>query len=100
MSSKTAPEPPAARWSLAARLTAWYAGSAFLLVAAVTGFLYWVLISTMDREDNEFLADKVHLLRDLLRDRPDDIKTLRRQAAEESAAYKYTQLHVRIVDEK
>ena len=40
MSSKSVPEPgpPARRpWSLAARLTAWYAGSAFTLVLVATG---------------------------------------------------------------
>ncbi len=41
MSSKIAPDPSRRPWSLAARLTAWYAGSAFALVLVATGFLYW-----------------------------------------------------------
>jgi hypothetical protein len=69
MSSKTVPE-PAARpaWSLAARLAVWYAGSAFLLVLLATGYWYWVLVANLDREDDELLADKVRVVRKLLRD--------------------------------
>src|SRR4029077_5914686 len=65
MSSKTGPDAPRA-WSLAARLTAWYAGSAFLLVLSATGFLYWALAYNLDREDDEFLAAKVRAVRSLL----------------------------------
>jgi two-component system heavy metal sensor histidine kinase CusS len=103
MSSKDAvevvPAKPARRpWSLAARLTAWYAGSAFLLILGATGFLYWVLGTNLDREDDQFLADKVHLLRKLLRERPDDIKSIEREAEEEWAARQYAQVFVRILD--
>jgi two-component system heavy metal sensor histidine kinase CusS len=87
-------------WSLAARLTAWYAASTFLLIVGVTAFLYWVLISNLDREDNEFLADKIHVLRKLLHDRPDGISSLTRKAAEEQAAQRYTQVFIRIVDDR
>jgi len=45
--------------SLAARLTLWYTASAFLLIFLVTVFLYWVLNSNLDREDDQYLADKV-----------------------------------------
>src|SRR5438477_7884659 len=65
MSSKTGPDAPRA-WSLAARLTAWYAGSAFLLVLSATGFLYWALALNLDREDDEFLTEKVRAMRTLL----------------------------------
>ena len=60
-------------WSLAARLTAWYAGSAFLLLLGATSFLYWALVANLDREDDQILADKVHLLRGIFRDRPEDM---------------------------
>ncbi|HEV3445710.1 MAG TPA: heavy metal sensor histidine kinase [Gemmataceae bacterium] len=103
MSSKdaveNAPAKPVRRpWSLAARLTAWYAGSAFLLILGATGFLYWVLSTNLDREDDQFLADKVHLLRKLLRERPDGIKSIEREAEEEWAARQYAQVFVRILD--
>src|SRR5438309_918761 len=103
MSSKDAIEVPLAKparrpWSLAARLTAWYAGTAFLLILGATGFLYWVLGTNLDREDDQFLADKVHLLRKLLRERPDDLKSVEREAEEEWAARQYAQVFVRILD--
>jgi two-component system heavy metal sensor histidine kinase CusS len=50
-------------WSLAARLTAWYAGSAFALVLAVTGSLYWALVASLDRDDDTSLAGTVRALR-------------------------------------
>ena len=102
MSSKTAPEagPPARRpWSLAAHLTAWYAGSAFLLILGATGFLYWALVANLDREDDQFLADKIHILRALLRDRPDDLGGLRQEVVLAPRARQYGQVYVRVLDE-
>src|SRR5260370_38666858 len=98
MSLKNVPK-PTAPWSLAARLTAWYAGSAFLLILAATGFLCWALVSNLDREDDQFLADKVRLLRALLRDRPEDLRALRQEAEWEWAASQYAQFSVRVLDE-
>src|SRR5437868_5832520 len=84
--------------SLAARLTAWYGISAFVLIAGATGFLYWALLSSLDREDDEFLADKVHILRALLRDRPHDARMLQEEVEWEPAARQYGQVYVRILD--
>jgi hypothetical protein len=39
--------------SLALRLSAWYAGSAFLLLLAGTSFLYWELVQSFDTEDDQ-----------------------------------------------
>jgi two-component system heavy metal sensor histidine kinase CusS len=47
-----------------------------------TVFLYWVLASNLAREGHQFLADKIHVLRGILRDRPAD-----RDALEEEAQY-------------
>jgi two-component system heavy metal sensor histidine kinase CusS len=99
MSSMTAPEsrvePPRGRWSLAARLTAWYAGSAFLLILAATGFLYWALATNLDREDDEFLEEKVRLLRKLLGDRPDDV-ALRHEVGVDHPGLKAPATYIRI----
>jgi two-component system heavy metal sensor histidine kinase CusS len=103
MSWKSAPEPPLRAnrpWSLAARLTAWYAASAFTLVLVSTGLLYWGLVTKMNREDDEELADKVRVLRAVLRDRPDDLTALRQQAEWGWAARQYGQVHVRILDDR
>src|SRR5205823_2033142 len=101
MSSAKAPEPvppAAASWSLAARLTAWYAGTAFLLVLLATGFLYWVLASNLDREDDELLADKAEVVRLVLAERPDGARALRDDLERERAANPRTRFLVRVLD--
>src|SRR5262245_6447984 len=65
MSSKTAPDPPRP-WSLAARLTLWYAASSFVLLAASAGFMYGALVYRLESEADEFMAEKVDLVRRLL----------------------------------
>jgi two-component system heavy metal sensor histidine kinase CusS len=103
MSSKNAPDaavPLRRPWSLAGRLTAWYAGSSFAVVAVATGLLYWGLVANLDSEDDEELADKVRILRGVLRDRPDDLTGLRQQAEWGWAARQYAQVHVRVLDDQ
>jgi two-component system heavy metal sensor histidine kinase CusS len=106
MSSKNAPDPAAAptarraaraSWSLAARLTAWYAGSSFLLVLAATGLLYWGLVRDVDLEDDQTLGDKVRVLRVVLRKWPDDAKAVR-QEVEGAWEARRTQVYARVAD--
>lgn len=105
MSSKSDPDPapaatPRARrtWSLAARLTVWYAGSACLVVLAVAGCLYWALVTNLDWEDNNALAEKVQALRRVLRQRPGEAAAVHREAAWAWAASEYAQVYMRILD--
>src|SRR5207248_11619601 len=70
-------------WSLAARLTAWYAGTAFLLVALAVGAMDFALARQLDREQDELLADKARVLALLLRARPDDLQELRQELERE-----------------
>jgi two-component system heavy metal sensor histidine kinase CusS len=106
MSSKTGPDLPSARpagapprrpWSLAARLTAWYAGSAFLLVLGATLFLYWALTSNLDREDDESLADQARLQAAAWRDRPGD-SAARHETDPTATGRQYAPLLVRVLD--
>jgi two-component system heavy metal sensor histidine kinase CusS len=85
---------------LATRLTVWYAGSAFLLILAASGFLYWALRANLDREDDELLADKIQVFRVLLRDRPDDAAALAQEVEWESTSRQYGKVYVRILDER
>lgn len=74
MSSNSAAEPlarVAARprpttLSIALRMTAWYALSAFALIFVATGLLYWVLVDSMYHEDLRDLADNLNNARLLL----------------------------------
>lgn len=88
------------RWSLANRLTAWYTLTSLLLIFATAALLYWALTVNMSRDDDLFLADKVHVLRAILRDRPGDSSALKEEVELESAARRYEQFFVRLLDER
>jgi len=47
------------QWSLAARLSLWLSSFSILVVGSVTAFSYFVLVSSFEREDEEFLRDKI-----------------------------------------
>jgi two-component system heavy metal sensor histidine kinase CusS len=87
-------------WSIASRLTLWYATSAFVLVALATGVLYWVLVTNVDREDDQFLVDTVQILRGLMHERPADVAALRQEVEWEGATRRYARLFVRILDDQ
>src|SRR5262245_49048251 len=101
MSSKTGPEPLAAKrekqaWSLALRLTVWYTLSSFALLLAATGFLYWALAHSLDREDDELLADKLREIHTVLREHPGDTTALRRELEAMGAAHESSRVKVRV----
>src|SRR5260370_1793848 len=73
--------PPA---SLALRLSVWYAGSSFLMLLVVTGSLYWMLVRSFDRENDQYLAEKLTILETLLRDRPGRLDTVEWEVEGES----------------
>lgn len=90
----------ASRASLAARLTLWYALSAFLLILAATGYLYWALARNLDREDDGAMLDQIQILRILLRDHPEDSAAIRQEVELESGARQHTQMFIRILGQE
>ena len=86
--------------TLAFRLTAGYALAGVFLVFLATASLYLVLVRELERSTDLFLADKVHVLRTILRERPDDRDALREEVELESAARRYEQFYVRLLDER
>jgi len=87
-------------WSLAARLTTWYTVVSFVFVLLAVGILYWALEASLTHSEDVFLADKVHVLRAILRDRPQALIALRREVELESAARReYAETYVRLLDE-
>src|SRR5438105_3369642 len=70
--------------SLALRLSAWYAGSAFLLLLSGTGFLYWELVQSSNGEDDQYISEKANTLSELLHRR--DFRTLKWEVEGESTA--------------
>lgn len=89
MSSKSGRETPTngrTRRSLALRLTCWYAAMSFAVVLSVAGYSYWALIDNLDREDDQFLADRMQeVTRDLARG-PEHWDELRARLAQTAAA--------------
>jgi two-component system, OmpR family, heavy metal sensor histidine kinase CusS len=86
--------------TLAFRLTASYALAGLFLVFSATASLYFVLVSELEKSTDLFLADKVHVLRTMLKERPDDWDALREEIELESAARRYEQFYIRLLDER
>lgn len=84
--------------SLATRLTIWYSASAFLLLLAATGYLYWALLVNLDQEDDESLMDQQTRIRAILDQSPFDPGALRREVDSVTAADRQLSLHVRVFD--
>src|SRR5271170_7511141 len=98
--SATSSLAPVRRWwgTLAFRLTAGYTISGLLTVFFATAGLYVVLVSELERSTDLFLADKVNVLRTMLRERPNDEDALREEVELESAARRYEQFYIRLLD--
>lgn len=87
------------RRTLAFRLTAAYSIAGLSLVLLATASLYIVLRIELDRSTELFLADKIHVLHTMLHDRPEDEDGLREEIELESAARRYQQFFIRLLDD-
>jgi two-component system, OmpR family, heavy metal sensor histidine kinase CusS len=97
MSSRNA-RSPSARWSIVGRLTALYALLAFGMLLAAAVFLHWTLVAGFRREDGQFLADKVRLLRTILRHDGGSTESLQEEVVWETAALHFAKYYARILD--
>ena len=94
------PGPVSRLWgTLAFRLAAGYTLAGLLLVFLATASLYLVLVSELEKSTDLFLADKVNVLRTMLRERPDDWDALREEVELESAARQYEHFYICLLDE-
>ncbi len=84
--------------TLAFRLTAGYAIAGLLFVFLATASLYAVFLTQIETNTNLFLADKLHVLGTMLRERPDDWDALREEIELESAARRYQHFYIRLLD--
>ena len=87
------------RRTLAFRLSAAYSLAGLMLVILATASLYLVLRAELDRSTELFLADKMHVLGTMLRERPNDEDALHEEIELESAARRYEQFYIRLLDE-
>lgn len=88
------------RRTLAFRLTAAYSTAGLLLAVLATASLYMVLRAELEKSTELFLADKLHVLSTMLRERPNDEDGLREEIELESAARRYQQFYIRLLDER
>ena len=95
----SAPAKRRLRRTLAFRLTAAYSVAGLLLAVLATASLFVMLRAELDRSTELFLADKLHVLRTMLQERPDDEDGLREEIELESAARRYQQFYIRLLDE-
>ena len=85
---------------MAFRLTAGYALAGLILVILATASLYFVLVSELEKSTQLFLGDKLHVLSTMLRERPNDGDALREEVELETAARRYEQFYIRLLDER
>jgi two-component system, OmpR family, heavy metal sensor histidine kinase CusS len=86
--------------TLAFRLTAAYALAGLFLVCLATTSLYLVLRTELDKSTDLFLADKVHVLQTMLRERPENWGALREEIELESEARRYEQFYIQLLDQE
>src|ERR1700761_5616993 len=87
------------RRTLAFRLAVGYSVAGMLLVILSSAGLYLVLLSELDKNTEQFLADKLHVLRTMLHERPDDRDGLEEEVELETAARRYEHFYIRLLDE-
>ena len=99
MSFRNSPNAPARTWSIALRLTAWYVGSSFVILIVATVALYVILVGNLRREQDRFLADKVRVIREMLRQHPEAIADLKEEVEQTWAPRQYAQVYARVLGE-
>jgi two-component system heavy metal sensor histidine kinase CusS len=90
------PKPP----SLAVMLAVWYTASSFLIVAVVTGLLYFGLATNVKRLSEQIMADELDVCRALIQNRPNDAHALREEVEIDSAVRRYQKFYIRVIDDK
>lgn len=90
---------PRRRASLATRLSAWYACTAFLILLTATGFLYFVLVRSFDGENDQYLIEKAKTLQTLLRDHPKQVDTIEWEVEGESLVHPSMRVLSRVISE-
>ncbi len=84
--------------SITARLTIIYILSTAVLLMLTAGFLYWMISTSLEKENIKFLADNVQVLRSILHNHLADPDLLRREVEEEEPSHQYFKFYVRVLD--
>lgn len=84
--------------SIVWQLSLWYTSAAFLLLVFATGFLYFVLKYSFDRENAEYLTEKARTLQTLLQDRSVQDPTVRWEVQGEAVTHPSLRVLSRVLD--
>ncbi len=72
------------RWSLAGKLVTLYVLTASTSLLLACGFLYWTLLSNIDREHMQLLSSELSEIKTILQRRPLNLNSLKHRVGEES----------------
>jgi two-component system heavy metal sensor histidine kinase CusS len=84
--------------TLAFRLAAGYALAGLAFIVLATASLYLVLVRQLDKSTSMFIADKLNVVRTLIRDRPGDWDALREEIELETSARRYQRFYIRLLE--
>ncbi|MHB1529181.1 MAG: heavy metal sensor histidine kinase [Acidiferrobacteraceae bacterium] len=85
-------------WSIAWRLTSLYVLLSAILLVVAALFLYWLLQSNLRHQDNSAVAEEIHVLRVILRQRPDNPTILRQEVRWEGGSSEAPPIYERVLN--
>src|SRR5260221_4459817 len=84
-------------WSIVARLALLYTVLSTVVLCGAGFFLYWTLVQSLHSEEESTLADKIAVLRQILRERPEDRNALEEEIEWESTARRQAGYYARLI---
>ena len=90
---------PGRSWSIVFRLSASYALITIALLSLFGAFLYWSLKESLEANARNTLADKISVMREILRERPNDHEALEEEVQWESTARSRSVYYSRLLRE-
>lgn len=83
--------------SITFRLGLIYGGAALITLLAVAAVLYWAVVDGVRRDDQRFLSEKIHVLRTMLKQRPNDQALLDEEVEWEAGVLGHARYYVEIM---
>lgn len=90
---------PARPWSMSRRLTLFYVTTTAVLLVMAAAYLYWTQVNNLEREDTDFLVNKIQDCRRVLQERPNDTGLLINEVQVEATA-SLIKYYVGVLDER
>jgi two-component system heavy metal sensor histidine kinase CusS len=86
--------------SIAGQLTLFYSASSFLLITAISLFLYWTMTTILYSAAHQFLSDEINIIQNILVNKPENTLALKQEVNDipkslQSSVYHY---YIRVLD--